>query len=106
MIYRCWARSTFWSLIVSGDVIRCSGKLSECLSNKHAGCPYMSCCSDFSEVPIKSSSFILQGKGQCLFLVTKSEGWKRIGTVSLECHRQILEGTRKIQDTVQFAGKE
>lgn len=63
----------------------------------------MSCYSDFTEVCIKVSSFSLQEFQKRTFLIfddSKSEEWEKIGNISLDTNRQMLEETRRIYNLV------
>ena len=68
----------------------------------------MNYCGDFSEVYSKLSHFSLMGLGgrQFLILMIPSQKYRRkIWNVSLESHRQILDKSRIIQDSIQFTGR-
>ena len=85
------------SLVISLDVL--VNFLSGPHSNRHKVYPSVSWCDDFSEVHIKSFSCSLQGLGKRTVFVlrdSKSEGWKKIGNISLESCSQVLEETRRI----------
>lgn len=62
-------------------------------------------CGDSSEIFIKLSNFSLHGfRKRAAFVLndSKSEGWEKIGNVSLESCGPISEEARRIQDPVQF----
>ena len=64
-------------------------------------------CGRFSKVSVKFSSFRLQGFRQRAVLVlsdAKSKGWEKMANVHGESRSQILEGTQKTSDAVQFSG--
>ena len=68
----------------------------------------MNYCDDFAEVYIRLSNCNLQGFGKRIVLAlndSKSKGGNKIGNVNLESHNQMLEETRKIQNSVQFIGR-
>ena len=70
-------------------------------------CQCMSCLSDFSEVYIKLSHFSLHGFGRRAVLAlndSKSKDGRKIVSISLDSHRQIVEETRRIQHPVHFIG--
>lgn len=68
----------------------------------------MSCCGDFSDVYIKLSHVSLQGFEKRPVLVLsdpKSYDGRIIRNITLEHHSHILEETRRIQNQIQFAGR-
>lgn len=76
-----WQVFLIYSLNVSGDLIRCSGELSEWPTKQKAErWSTMSCCGNVSKVDIMLSSFNLQGFGKEAFFIfshSKSEGWEK-----------------------------
>lgn len=107
-IFWCQGWSIFCSLKCFWWCLSCSGKLFEWLTHiRHEDYLGMSYCGYYSEIYSKLFAFSLQDfgeKGNFRIRVFQVKTRRKNGNFSLESYSQIIEKTRRIENSVQFTG--